>query len=157
MHISINKEDAELLFRRYGAGIQTENGIVLHPFEVIYFFEKGKLKLKESPESIMENLKKEDELASEKYAIFKDLRINGYICKPSFENENWMRVFRKGFRPGEDRTQFLIKVILSQETLTTDSIITDIKKAAEVRKELVYSFVKKNKVFFLKISRTSFE
>lgn len=153
--IEIPAEKAEELFRRHGAGVLEGGKIRIHPLEALYFIEKGKLELKgENFDSLFRKIKEEDNLAAEKYAVLKSLRQNGYIVRPSFAHEPWMRIYRKGFRPGEDRARFLLKVVRGQGEM---DLLSDVRKAAEVRKELVYAVFEKGKIIFLKAGRTSFD
>ncbi len=146
------------LFRKYGAGIEENTKIKIHPLEALYFLERGKLTLEnETFDSLFAKAKNEDTLAEEKYIILKHLRQNGYILRLSFTNEQWMRIYRKGFRPGEDRTQYLLKIVRYNWHPKLEELIDDMKKAAEVRKELVYAIVQKEKPTFFKIARTNFD
>lgn len=155
--IIISGPEAETLFRIYGAGAYEDGKLAVHPLEALYFMERGKLKLEaETFQSLMEKISKEDDLAQEKYAVLKELRQNGYIMRPSFSKDP-MRIYRKGFRPGEDRTQYILKVVKKDSQHSTDGLATDMKTAAGLRKELVYAYVDKGKPVFFKIARTSFE
>ncbi len=156
--IELPRAEAENLYRNYGLGVEEGGKIIAHPLEVLYFMEKGKLKLEgEDFRSLMEKAKAEDPLAEEKYAVLKQLRRNGYITRQSFTAEPWMRVYRKGFRPGEDRTQYLLKVVQQGWAASVGELEADMKKAAEVRKELVYAIPKEGKIVFFKTVRTSFD
>lgn len=148
----------EELFRRHGAGVFEDGKIKIHPLEALYFIERGLLSLEhETFDSLFSKIKKEDKLAEEKYMVLRHLRRNGYIVRPSFTSERWLRVYRKGFRPGEDRTQYLIKIVEKGWKPEVDEMLADVKKAAEVRKELIYAYVEKGKPTFLKLARTSFD
>ncbi|VVB98373.1 tRNA-splicing endonuclease [uncultured archaeon] len=156
--ISVSDAASVELFRKYGAGVEEGGKVKLHPLEALYFIERGKLKLEgETFDSLMAKVAKEDKLAGEKYAILKHLRQNGYILRPSFADEPWLRVYRKGFRPGEDRTQYLLKVVEAGWQPPVEELMADMKKAAEVRKELVYAIVQNGKPLFFKTVRTSFD
>lgn len=156
--IILQGQEAAELFRKYGAGAEEGGKIKIHPLEALYFLERGKLKLEnETSCSLMGKIKNADELAGEKYSILKYLRANGYITRPSFANEPWMRVYRKGFRPGEDRTQYLLKIVKKGWKPELEEMLADMKKAAEVRKELVYAIAGNGKPAFFRVSRTSFD
>lgn len=156
--VEIPESEAEGLFRRQGIGVEEGGKIKIHPLEALYLIESGKLKIEnETFESLMGKTKKEDALAGEKYAILKHLRLRGYIVRPSFADEPWMRLYRKGFRPGEDRTQWLLKTVKGEWNPELGEILEDMKKAADVRKELVYAFVRGGNPVFFKVMRTSFD
>jgi len=156
--VRIDEKKAELLFRRQGMGVEISGKIEIHPLEAVYLMERGKLELEnETIQSLMEKAKKEDPLAEEKYAVFRHMRKSGYIARLPFTSEPWIRIYRKGFRPGEDRTQWLLKVVKHGWKPGLEEILSDVKRAAEVRKELVYAVVEKEKPMFLKIGRTAFD
>ena len=156
--IVVSDSKAIELFRKYGAGEEENGKVKIHPLEALYFMERGKLALEgETFASLLAKLKKEDGLAGEKYSILKHLRQNGYILRPSYAAEDWLRVYRKGFRPGEDRTQFLLRVVEIGWQPKLQELAADLKKAAEVRKELVYAYVENGKAQFFKTVRTSFD
>lgn len=156
--ITIPDSKAEELFRIYGAGTQEDGKIVIDPLEALYFIEKKKLAIDgETFDSIFAKARAEDALAEEKYAVLKQLRQNGYILRLSFADEPWVRVYRKGFRPGEDRTQYLLKIVKQGWHPKLEELVEDMKRAAEVRKELVYAIASGGKVQFFKTSRTSFD
>lgn len=156
--VEIPEPEAAGLFRRQGIGIEEGGKIKIHPLEALYLMERGKLKIEnETFESLMGKTKKEDGLAEAKYAVLKHLREKGYIARPSFADEPWMRLYRKGFRPGEDRTQWLLKIVKREWNPELGEMLEDMKKAADVRKELVYAFVSGAKPLFFKVMRTSFD
>lgn len=157
--ITLPKEIAQELFRKYGAGFEENGEIKAHPLEALYFIERGKLSLEgESFASLMEKASREDSLAAEKYSVLKYLRSMGYITRPSFaKGERWLRVYRKGFRPGEDRTQFLLKVVPEGWQPSLSELLSDVKAAAGIRKELVYAIARSGSPLFLKVARTSFD
>ncbi len=156
--ITISDSEAGELFRKYGAGTEQGGKIRIHPLEALYFIERNRLELKdETFASLMEKIKKEDALAGEKYAILRHLRQNGYITRPSFAGEPWLRVYRKGFRPGEDRAQYLLKIVKKGWSPGLEELLEDMKTAAEARKELVYALARDEKPLFFRIGRTSFD
>ncbi len=134
--------DPEELYRLYGAG----NGKELHPIEEIYFIEKGKInkdikKVWEKAKHLLKN-------AEDIYRVYKYLRDRGYISKPV---EDFLKVYKKGFRPGEDRTIYILKV-----NPDLNKMKEDLKLAGRLRKQLIYAFVNE-KIEFVKITRTNFE
>lgn len=124
--------------------------------EAIYFVEKGALKL--DKEELWKALKKKDKLAQDKYAILRHFRDNGYIARLNLEDSAYFRVYQKGFRPNEDKTKYLVKVIENSGKLKLSDIENEMEIANNLRKELVLAYVdKKNqKPVFVKISRTNF-
>lgn len=158
LDLGLGDSELEELFRKYGAGVKGEDGkISIHPIEALYMLGRGRLEIAgESFDSLFAKIRAEDKLADEKYAVFSELRKNGYIARLPFSGEPWIRIYRKGFRPGEDRTQFLAKIVRDGQ-LSLAGMVEDIRKAAEVRKELVYAVVREGRVTFIKLGRTSFD
>ena len=133
--------NAEELYRLYGAG----DGKKLDPIEEFYFFEKGKIE--KEKEEIIKKLEKISNY-KEIYMVYKYLRDRGYISKYV---DGFLKVYRKGFRPGEDRTTYILKV-----NPDLNKLKDDLKIAGRLRKQLIYAFVN-NGIEFLKITRTNFE
>lgn len=156
---NITVTDAETirkLFRIGAIGEQSEKA-ELHPLLAAYLAEKGVLGEKEG---ILKLAKKGDKLAEEKIAVIKHLWSHGYITRVSLDGgENYLRVHRKGIRPGEDRTQHLVKVIPESWKPKFSDLLEDISYAGKLRKELVLAYVdkKENAVRFIRIGRTSFD
>jgi tRNA splicing endonuclease len=125
-----------------GFGIEKEDSILLSELELYYAIEKGYVS-GEKPK-----------IDEKKYLVFKDLREKSYIVSFSEAND-YFRVYRKGFRRGEDRTLYLLKVIDSDK-IGLNGLGDDLAEAGKMRKDLIYAFVEGNKVFYLSISRKVF-
>ena len=152
MMIVIEDEKTVLKLRSLGGGTEEEGKIILHPLEAIYFAKRRVIK-----EDIEKLFKESGELAEERYHVLEFLRENGYISKPSFKSK-LLRIYRKGFRPGEDRSYSIVKVI-KDEKLSPEDLEEFSRFAGELRKEAVIAIVKSlddDPVFF-KLSRTKFE
>jgi tRNA splicing endonuclease len=130
-----------------GFGVEQNNKLVLHNFEAAYAIEKG----------FMKPMKKKllsGKLDSAKYLVYKDLRDNGYISRLSLSGD-FFRVYRKGFRRGEDRTMYLLKVI-TEKSLKISDIFKDAMTAAKIRKELVYAVVEGKRITYVSLSGKRF-
>lgn len=155
--IVLSRKDAENLFRNYGADIKQDGKPKIHPIEALYFIERGKLKIKNKTfDSLKKEIKEQEVLGEEKYLVLKHLRQRGYILRFSFSSDEWLRIYSKGFRPGEDRTRYLLKIIKPDWKPKLNELLEDIEKAGKLRKELVYVFVKAKEPVFLKLSKTAF-
>ncbi len=156
---TITVSDPELikkLFRIGAIGEQTEKA-ELHPLLAAYLADKGVLS---DGEKILKAAKKGDKLAEDKIAIIKHLWSHGYITRVSLDGgEEYLRVHRKGIRPGEDRTQHLLKVVPESWKPKFSDILEDISFAGRLRKELVLAYVDKKEkgVRFIRIGRSSFD
>jgi len=108
-------------------------------------------------EEILERAKKKDPLAEQKYKVINHLRSKGYITRVSLDSTEFLRLHRKGFRPGEDRTYYLLKVVDEDWSANINELREALDFAGRLRKELVIAVVKGNRPIFMKISRTNFE
>ncbi len=130
-----------------GFGIEKGGKLFLHNFEAAYAIEK----------KFMKPLKKKlisEKGDSAKYLVFKDLRDNGYISRLSLSGD-FFRVYRKGFRRGEDRTMYLLKVI-TDKSIRINDVFKDAMAAAKIRKELVYAIVEGKRITYISLSSKRF-
>lgn len=150
-------EDEELAkrLRSLGGGVEASAGTKMMLLEAVYFAEKEVLPIEK--EKLLETAKKNDPLAEEKYEIMKYLRNNGYITRPSLDNSPYLRLHRKGFRPGEDRTYFLVKVVKKDWKAGVGELMEELKFAGRLRKQLVIAVPGEQKPRFIKFGRSTFE
>ncbi len=131
-------EKLELL----GAGVREGDVLKLPLLEAAYFEGKGFLGSGKSEKELIGLVLEKDALAKEKFEVLKYLRDRGYILRLGPQDEGgvseFMRVYRKGIRIGEDRTESVIKVLREGEK---PELVADLEKAGKMRKALVYAFV----------------
>lgn len=136
MKESLLIEDEKKARRLVLLGAMEENGKVSLPYlEAAYFAEKGEIG--GSAEEFLSLAQKSDPLAPEKYLVLKQLRDSGYIVRCG-EDADFLRVYKKGIRVGEDRTTCLIRVLRKTDA---PDLRADLKLAGKMRKELIYAFV----------------
>ena len=160
-YIVIEKQDKELLQKLISVGasfVEYEGEYRMHLLEAAYLAEKGILKMDYN--KLIEQAKKLDHLAEYKYRIIKNLWSRAYISRMSLENGShdgdYIRVHAKGFRPGEDRTRYIIKFI-EPSKFTHSEMQESLEFAGRLRKELFFAYVEKEDVHFIKMSRAKFE
>jgi tRNA splicing endonuclease len=157
-HIEISDKETVQKLRSMGGGFENEGKIEISFLEAAYFAQN----------KIIENLNeselialagKTDAKAELKFQVLRTLRNRGYAIRPSIENNNYMRLHRKGIRPGEDKTSSIVKVFEKSEKFDLKSIKEDLAFSSQVRKELVYAVVdeKDGDIEFIKISKTEFD
>lgn len=137
----IIKNDKRL--EELGFGVPSKKGLVLNQYEVRYCNEKKYLKVRgkfKGKESV--------------YRVFKELREHGIILRFS-EDSELIRVYQKGFRPGEDRTKYLMKVI-DKKFPDKEELKKLVILSKKMRKDLVVALVEKERIYYLKINQTSF-
>ncbi len=139
----MEKEKIEKL-KNLGFG-NLENEIMhFNQYELRYCFEKKYIEEKQGFNG-NENI----------YKVFKELRQNGIITRIGKDNE-LLRVYQKGYRPGEDRTKYLMKVFGKNEKIQKEDITQLLKISKKMRKELVFALVEKEKIEYIKIGYTAF-
>ena len=129
-------------------------GEEVHILEYIYLLEKRILENGKEDLKDLWKRAKEDKLAKEKYEIIKYLRENKYIVRFSKDSE-YIRIYQKGIRIGEDRTEYLMRVVKKLQ----DVEVKDLRMAKDMRKKLIISvYDKKNKIpLFFRIDQIQFE
>ncbi len=142
-------EKLELL----GAGVKEGEVLKLPLIEAAYFGEKGAIDTGMNTEQLLEKC---GDLAKEKFAVLKHLRNSGYIVRIGTGNSEFMRVYKRGIRVGEDRTESVIKVLKEGEK---PGLEKDLENAGKMRKELIYAFVelKDKPINFVKAYRIRFD
>ncbi|MEW5996454.1 MAG: hypothetical protein AB1657_02565 [Candidatus Micrarchaeota archaeon] len=151
MKESLLIEDEKKARRLILLGAMEEDGKVRLPYlEAAYFAEKGEIE--GGAEEFITLAQKSDPLAPEKYLVLKQLRDSGYIVRTG-ESADFLRVYKKGIRVGEDRTAYLLRVLRKGES---PDLHADLRLAGKMRKELVYAFVGE-KIEFIKVMRVNFE
>lgn len=140
--------------RLIGAGVEEKGVVKLPLLEAAYFQGKKVIESGKSPEELVELASKKDPLAPEKFRVLFHLREAGFIVRMGDGKEELIRVYKKGIRVGEDRTEMAVKVLRDGEK---PSLEADCVEASKMRKELVYAFVGNDGIAFFKAYRANFE
>jgi len=135
------------------SGDQEENRITF--LEAAFFSERRVIPIEF--EKLMKLAKKKDKTAEKQYIVLKYLRERGYIAKPSLDGSSYLRLYRKGFRPGEDRTYSLIYVVDDKWKAGAEELAEMTGFAGRLRKECIIAIAGKDEPKFLKLGRTNFE
>ncbi len=146
-----------LKLRSLGGGAESEDGSEnrITFIEAAFFAERRVIPIEF--EKLMTLAKKKDKMAEERYNVLKYLREQGYIAKPSLDGLPHLRLYRKGFRPGEDRTYALIYVVDDKWKANAEELIEMVGFAGKLRKECIVAVAGKEEPRFLKLGRTNFE
>lgn len=142
-------ENAELVekLELLGAGVPDGEGRKLPLIEAAYFQEKGVIDTGKSIGELVAGKEKE-------FAVLKYLRDSGRIVRIGEGDSEFMRVYRKGIRVGEDRTEGIVRVFKEGEK---PDLLADVAVAGKMRKELTYAFVGEDGIVFVKAYRAGFE
>ncbi len=153
----VREKQLILKLRSLGAGVEEAEETRLTLLEAAYFADRGVLPLKK--DDLVASAAKKDKLAHEKYSVIKYLRDRGYIVRPSLDGTPYLRLHRKGFRPGEDKTFCLIEVVRKDWKCEPEKLMESLDMAGRLRKDLAIAVVdpKAGKPLFLKFGRMNFE
>jgi len=155
--LTIKDKPLILKLRSLGAGVEEEEETKITFLEAAYFAERGVLP--EDKDELIKKAAKKDKLAKEKYFVLKYLRDLGYIVRPSLDGTKFLRLHRKGYRPGEDKTYYLIEVVTEDWKASPESLLPSLETAGRLRKELAIAIVgkDKDKPLFIKFGRMNFD
>ncbi len=153
----IREKSLILKLRSLGAGVEEANETRITLLEAAYFAGRGVLPLDAG--DLLRRASEKDPLAREKSAVIKYLRDRGYIVRPSLDGTPFLRLHRKGFRPGEDKTFYLIEVVPKGWQCSAEALLPMLEAAGRLRKELAIAVVDpaEEKPLFLKFGRMNFD
>ncbi len=156
-YLVIKDKQLILKLRSLGAGVEEAEETKISLLEAAYFAERGVIPMEK--EKILGQAAKTDKLYQERYFVIKYLRDRGYIVRPSLDGTKFLRLHRKGHRPGEDKTYYLIDVVPKDWSSSTETLLPSLEVAGRLRKELAIAVVdlSKEKPLFIKFSRMNFE
>jgi tRNA splicing endonuclease len=156
-YLVITDKPLILKLRSLGAGVEEADETKITLLEAAYFADRGVLPM--DKEKIFLEAAKTDPLYKERFFVIKYLRDRGYIVRPSLDGTPYLRLHRKGYRPGEDKTYYLIQVVPKDWSATTEALMPHLITAGKLRKELTMAVVDLalEKPFFIKFARLNFD
>ena len=79
--------------------------------------------------------------------------------RPSLDGTPFLRLHRKGYRPGEDKTYYLIEAVNKDWSASPESLMSSLEAAGRMRKELAIAIVDPahESPLFIKFGRINFE
>ncbi len=155
MFLIIREKPLILKLRSLGAGVEEEEQTRITYLEAAYFAERGVIPLPK--DDLIARAASKDALAHEKFAIIKHLRDRGYIVRPSLDGTPYLRLHRKGLRPGEDKTYYLLEVVPEGWKAGIESLLPSLETAGRLRKELAIAIPGPKGPLFIKFSRATFD
>jgi tRNA splicing endonuclease len=156
-YLVIKDKPLILKLRSLGAGVEEAEETKITLLEAAYFAERNVLPL--SKDEILAKAAETDKLYKERYFVIKYLRERGYIVRPSLDGTPYLRLHRKGHRPGEDKTYYFVHVVSNDWSATPDTLIPLLETAGKLRKELAIAVVdlEREAPLFIKFGRMNFE
>ena len=76
-----------------------------------------------------------------RYAVYRDLRIRGYIVKTALKFGADFRVYERGVKPGEDHAKWIVYPIYEAQTLTWYDFSAKNRVAHSTKKRLLVAIV----------------
>ncbi len=151
----IKQKPLILKLRSLGAGVEEGEETKITFLEAAYFADRGVLPVPK--DELLKHASKNDKLYMEKFIVIKYLRDRGYIVRPSLDGTPYLRLHRKGYRPGEDKTYYLIEVVPKGWKASVESLAAPLETAGRLRKELAIAIVDGDEPKFLKFGKVNFE
>lgn len=155
--LRIRDPDLILKLRSLGAGVEEGEQTSMTLLEAAYLADRKVLPY--DKDALLQEAARTDPLWKEDYAIIKHLRDRGYIVRPSLDGTRYLRLHRKGYRPGQDKTICLIEAVPKGRPLDQDSLLRSLDAAGRLRKELIIAIADpdQERPLFLKLSRANLE
>jgi tRNA-intron endonuclease len=118
--------------------------LLLDPVEALYLAEQKIIKIQR--EKTVISHKKFQKIAektfkefNEKYRVYKDLRVKGYVVTPGIKYGCDFAVYENG--PGLDHAPYVVQIIDSSEQLTAADIVKAGRLATTVKKSFILSIL----------------
>ena len=151
----IRQKPLILKLRSLVAGVEEGEETKITYLEAAYFADRGVLLVPK--DDLLKRAAKKDKLYMEKFIVMKYLRDRGYIVRPSLDGTPYLRLHRKGYRPGEDKTYYLLEVVPKGWKASVETLLPSLEAAGRLRKELAIAIMDGNEPKFLKFGRMNFE
>ena len=129
-----------------GFGDKKDSDLILDLLETAYLLEKEKFevmqdKKKVTLEDILALSQKKDKNFYNKLIVFKDLRERGFVVKTGFKFGFDLRVYPRGKKPGEEHTQWVVKVTTQDEKTTMIEYSRMIRLSGNIKTTLLIAVV----------------
>ena len=155
--IIFNQKDVIDLHKKEFYGKPFEEGLQLSLIEALYLKQQGLLKIITSKgkqisyESLRKFLIEMHPDILFRYPIYQDLKKRRLIVKTGFKFGTHFRAYTN--LPNETHAEYLIHVVKPKTVLPWAEISRGVRLAHAVRKIFLFSFKKRKKIIYLKLSR----
>ncbi|HLD58506.1 MAG TPA: tRNA-intron lyase [archaeon] len=133
--------------RQKGFGEPKQKQLILDLREALFLLEKQKLELQDadgkevSEEALLKFASKKEKNFFSKFLVFRDLREKGYCVKTGFKFGFDLRVYPRGKKPGEEHTQWVIKVAEQSERFSMPEYSRMVRIAQNLHTMLLIAIV----------------
>lgn len=130
-----------------GFGDKKDSDLILDLLEAVYLMEKEKIEIKDEngkkvdEESLLARGAKKNKNFYNKLVVFKDLRERGFVVKTGFKFGFDLRVYPRGKKPGEEHTQWVIKVATQDEKVSMIEYSRMVRLAGNIKTTLLIAIV----------------
>lgn len=138
--------DAFSLNEKSRLGEKKEENIEYSPVEALFLLSEKKLILKHGKKFLtlhdtLAKARKKDKKIETKFAVYRDLRIRGYIVKTALKFGAEFRVYEKGIKPGEDHARWILFTAKESETQSWHDFAAKNRIAHSTKKDLLLGIV----------------
>jgi tRNA-intron endonuclease len=144
------KDVVELLCSNQCFGSFEKNSLVLSLIEALFLIEQGKLVVYKSKNSFFDynsflsKAVKLDKRFLQRYLVFKDLRLRGYILRAALKYGADFLVYGRGKKPGKGHSKWLLFVASEGEVYSWRAWVANNRVAHSVRKKILLGIVDDN-------------
>lgn len=144
--ISSNSQEAFSLYERSRFGEKKQNKIEYSLPEALFLVETNKLKVFSGKNEIsfddfLKKAKRIDKRIEVKYSVFSNLRKRGYILKTALKFGADFRVYKKGFKPGQDHALWILFCVRESEANSWQDFSAKNRVAHSTKKKLLLGIV----------------
>lgn len=146
--VTENSNEARELYNQSRFGSILDNGQVqLSLHEALYLMEKARIEItdyRKKELTFQEYFKRANKIEPNfwvRYAVFKDMRMRGYIVKTALKFGADFRIYDRGVKPGEDHARWVVYPVHEGTTLTWYEFAAKNRVAHSTKKRLMLAVV----------------
>ena len=134
-------------------GMPFASGVILAPIEALYLGEKGFLEISRNGKVVSkkEMLEMFENLSTERYRVYRDLRDKGLVVRTGFKFGSQFRVYKGN--PHLRHSDYLMDVIEKDFKSAWSEVSGKIRLAHSVKKTYVFAVVEPEKIEYISFSR----
>lgn len=144
--ITSNSKKAYSEFNQFSFGEKIEDKIKYSFSEAMFLIQNGKMELYAnnktiSPEEAIKKFTKLDKKFITKYAVFKDLRLKGYIVKTALKFGAEFRIYEKGKKIGKSHAKWILFTDIESNKTSWHELSAKMRVAHSTGKSLLLAIV----------------
>ncbi len=150
-HYTTNKihstsPEAFSLYEKSRLGEKKNNKIEYSLLEALYLISQNKMSLVANKKNLAEEefikkARKADKRIEIKFPVYKDMRNKGYILKTALKFGADFRVYKKGVKPGEDHSLWILYAVKESESHSWYDFAAKNRVAHSTKKNLLIGIV----------------